>query len=117
MHSRSQCREELPHLQKLYEKHKDKGMVVLGLNFVDDKRIARVFLRENPATFPIIHDCSSAARRVVCDDYGNRTAAVPMSCIVDRQGRIVDAWLGHEGNHKRALAAMEKAGLQLTTDN
>jgi peroxiredoxin len=112
-----QCREELPHLQKLYEKHKDKGLVVLGLNFVDDKRIAQVFLRENPMTFPIIHDCSPAARRAVREHYKNKTAAVPMSCIIDPQGRIVDAWCGYEGNHKRALAALQKAGLQLTTDN
>ena len=112
-----ECREELPHLQQLYEKHKDNGLVILGFNFTDDKRIARAFLRENPLTFPIIHDCSAIARRVATDGYGDKTATVPMSCIIDRQGRVVDAWLGYEGNHKRALAALEKAGLPLTAGN
>ena len=112
-----QCRQELPHLQRLYEKCQDSGLVVLGFNFTDSKRIAQVFLRENPLTFPIIHDYSTIARRVATDGYGDKTAAVPMSCIIDRQGRIVDAWLGYEGNHKRALAALQKAGLPLTPDN
>jgi peroxiredoxin/outer membrane lipoprotein-sorting protein len=112
-----QCRQELPHLQGLSEKHKDNGLVVLGFNFTDDTRILQAFLRENPLTFPMIHDCSSLARRVAVQDYGDKAATMPMSCIINRQGRIVDAWLGYEGNHKRALAALEKAGLQLTTDN
>lgn len=112
-----QCRQELPHLQTLYEKHKESGLVILGLNWVDNKRIVQAFLREHPVTFPMVYDCSTIARRVVRDDYGNRTAAAPMSCIVDRQGRIVDAWLGYEGNHKRALVALEKAGLQPSTSN
>jgi len=112
-----QCREEWPQLQKLYERHKDKGLVVLGLNCVDDKRIAQVFLRENPATFPIIHDCSGIARKAVRIDYGDKTMAMPMSCIIDAQGRVVDAWCGYEGNHTRALAALQKAGLRLTAGN
>jgi len=112
-----QCRRELPHLQELSVKHKDNGLVVLGLNFTDDKRIIQAFLRENPLTFPMIHDCSSISRGVVAQGYGDKTATMPMSCIIDRQGRIVDAWLGYEQNHKRATDALQKAGLQLTPSN
>ena len=39
------------HLQEISEKYKDKGLVVLGLNCSDDKKIAAEFLRENSATF------------------------------------------------------------------
>lgn len=109
-----QCRRELPQLQKLYEEYKDTGLVVLGLDVTDDPQIARAFLDENPVTFPLIHDNSSAAKRIVLDACGDKTAITPMSCIIDRQGKVVDAWLGYEGNHERALAALEKAGLPLT---
>jgi peroxiredoxin/outer membrane lipoprotein-sorting protein len=112
-----QCREELPGLQSLHEQYKDNGLVILGLNCVDDKRIMRVFLRDNPATFPIIHDCSGIARKAVRVDYRNKTVAMPMSCVIDPQGRIVDAWCGYEGNHTRALAALEKAALQPKAGN
>jgi len=112
-----QCRQEWPHLQTLYEAHKDSGLVVLGLNCTDDEHILRAFLRENPVTFPIIHDGSPTARRVVLDGYANKTAAAPMNCIIDREGRIVDAWLGYDGNHQRALAALEKASLQPNASN
>ena len=40
------------HLQILHEKYKDKGLVILGFDFSDDKQIALDFLRENSATFP-----------------------------------------------------------------
>jgi len=112
-----ECRQEWPHLQGLYEKHKDGGLVVLGLNIVDDNRVLRAFLRENPVTFPMIHDGSATARGVVVTGYGNKRSMTPMSCIIDREGRIVDRWLRYEGNPTRARAALEKAGLSLATDN
>jgi len=111
-----QCRQELPHLQKWYEKNRNDDLVVFGVNSTDDKRILQAFLRENPVTFPVVHDCSSFARKAV-QDYGDKTATMPMSCIIDRQGKVVDAWLGYEGNHQRAMNALEKAGLRVTTDN
>lgn len=111
------CREELPRLQRLYEQHGNDGLVVLGFNSTDDKRVLRAFLRDNPLTFPLLHDGSTIARRVIADDYGDKTAIVPMSCIIDRQGTIVDRWFGYDGNHKRALAALEKAGLPVTAGN
>jgi peroxiredoxin len=107
------CREAMPHLQKLSEKYKDKGLVVLGFNCADDKRIAKKFMRENSVTFPNILDSSDAAEKVIFDGYKNRSGTVPLSYIIDTQGKIVDAWCGYEEGHKRALAALMKAGMQL----
>jgi hypothetical protein len=33
---------------------------------------------------------------------------VPLSYIIDRKGKSVDAWCGVDEGHKRALAAREK---------
>ncbi len=107
------CREAMPHLQKLSEKYKDKGLVILGFNCADDKRIARNFIRENSVTFPNILDSSDASEKVIFDGYRNRSGIVPLSYIIDTQGKVVDAWSGYEKDSKRALAALKKAGMQL----
>lgn len=99
------------HLQKLHEKYCDRGLVILGLNGSDDKRIAMEFLRENAATFPTILDSSDAATKVSFGDY--KCTGVPLNYIIDPQGRVVDAWYGYEEGHKRALAALKKAGLDV----
>ncbi len=99
------------HLQTLHEKHSGKGLVILGFNCSDDRAIAVEFLRENKATFPTILDSSEPATRTGFSDY--RMSGVPLNYIIDRQGKIVDAWYGYEKGHKRALAALEKAGLKI----
>jgi len=105
------CREEMCHLQELHEKYKDKGMVILGFNCSDDKRIAMEFLKENSATFTNILDSSDAATRTGFEGY--RMSGVPLNYIIDKEGKVVDAWYGYEKGHKRALDALRKAGLDL----
>jgi peroxiredoxin len=99
------------HLQKLHEQYRDKGLVILGFNCSDDKQIALEFLRENKATFPTILDSSEAATKVGFSDY--RASGVPLNYIVDHQGKVVDAWYGYQEGHQRALAALQKAGLEV----
>ena len=107
------CREEISHLQAFYENHKEKGSVILGFNCADDKRIAQYFIRENTITFPSIFDSSNAAKKVITDGYKNRSGMVPLSYIIDTQGNVVDSWYGYDEDHKRASAALKKAGMQL----
>jgi len=99
------------HLQKLYEKYKDKDVVILGFNCSDNRKIALEFLRDNSATFPNILDTSKTAVKVVFDSY--KSGGVPLNYIIDREGIIVDAWYGYEEGHKRAIEALEKAGAKL----
>jgi peroxiredoxin len=99
------------HLQTLHEKYGDKDLVILGFNCSDDKEIALEFFHENKATFPTILDSSRKASMVQFRDY--KGSGVPLNYVIDRQGKIVDAWYGYEEGHKRALAALEKAGLKI----
>lgn len=85
--------------------------MVLGFNCSDDKQIALDFLRENSATFPNILDSSDAATRTGFEGY--KMSGVPLNYIIDREGKVVDAWYGYEKGHKRAKAALEKLGLEL----
>jgi thiol-disulfide isomerase/thioredoxin len=99
------------HLQKLHEKYSGKDLVILGFNCSDDKKIALEFLGENGATFPTILDSSDAAIKVDFSDY--KGSGVPLNYIIDRQGKVVDAWYGYEEGHQRALAALKKGGLKV----
>ena len=99
------------HLQGLHEKHGGKDFVILGFNYADDRKIALEFLRENGATFPTILDASNAAREAAYKGY--KANGVPLNYIIDRQGKVVDTWYGYEQGHKRALAALKKAGVKL----
>ena len=99
------------HLQELYTQCKDKGLVVLGLNAADDKKIALEFLAANGATFPTILDSSEAAEKVQFLDY--RGSGVPLNYVIGRDGKIVDAWYGYQQGHPRAKAALRKAGIEV----
>lgn len=107
------CREQMQHLQQYHREHGDKGLTILGFNHADNQRIARAFLREHSITFATILDASHTAERVMCEDYGNRLKEAPLSCVIDRQGNLVDAWRGPDPNHTRALAALKEAGLDV----
>jgi len=101
------------HLQELYENYREKDLVVLGLNCADDREIALKFLAENSATFPNILDTSEAAITTCFQDYQTLSgySAVPLSYIIDREGKIVAGWYGM---HDEATVneVLEKLGLK-----
>ncbi len=99
------------HLQELYAQFKDKGLVILGFDFSDDKNIVLDFTHDNGITFPMVVDSSDAARKVGEEDY--RKAGDPTNYIIDRDGKIVDGWDGWFGREcPRAKAALEKLGIK-----
>jgi len=76
------------HLQELYAKYEAKGLVILGFDASDDKKIALEMMHENGVTFPNIIDSSDAAIRVCFQQYqGAYGSSVPMNYIIDREGR------------------------------
>lgn len=98
------------HLQEHHTKYKDKGLVILGFDASDDKKIALEMLRENGATFPNVIDSSDAAVKIQFRDY--RASGVPLNYIIDGDGKIVDTWYGYEEGHRRAMAAVQKVTLK-----
>jgi peroxiredoxin len=99
----------MSHLQKFYTKYQDKNVVVLGFNPSDDKEIALQMLRDNGVTFPNIIDSSEAAQKVCFQEYQRGDgSAVPMSYIIDPDGKVAAAWYGYEEGHPKAKAVLEK---------
>ena len=77
------CREEMPDMQALWEKTRDKGFVILAVAADrGEKKPVVAFARELALTFPILLDPDG--------DVRNRyeVAALPMSYLIGRDGRI-----------------------------
>ncbi|MHC4121451.1 MAG: redoxin domain-containing protein [Planctomycetota bacterium] len=104
------CREEIPYLEKLYGKHKSKGLIVLGFDFADDRQIALDFLHTHSVTFPNIVDNSDEAVKAGFFSYAARAA--PVNYIIDREGKIAAAWLGYDQTGKRGIEALAKLGIK-----
>jgi peroxiredoxin len=104
------CREEMPDLEALYRRNRDKGFTILGYNFADSQATISEMLESNHVTFPNVADSSEAAQRIALDAYN--AAAVPTNYIIDRRGRIAEAWLGYEKSDDRGTRALERQGIQ-----
>ena len=98
------------YLQKLHQKHAKQGLVVLGYNSADKREIALDLLKKNSLTFPSVLDSSPAAQETAVGNY--RTSAVPTTYVIDREGKIADAWIGYDPESDRVPKLLEKFGIK-----
>jgi peroxiredoxin len=102
------CRQEMPYLQSLYAKYKEQGLVVLGVNVLDDRAITREFLGEQGVTFPNILDASPRADEVYSRDY--RVGSIPLNYLINGDGIVVDGWIGNLEGNARVNSALRTLG-------
>ncbi len=82
----------------------------MGVNPADDRRIALAYLKANQVTFPIILDTSPAARKAMAQyETLADLDGVPLTYVIDRDGKIVDSWYGYEP--LKTESALKKLGL------
>lgn len=83
------CVEETPALQRMYEKYKDQGVVILGVN-LGEKDLIRVnqFVEQFGVTYPILLDPELYVR----DRYGVRS--YPTTFFVDASGTVREVKIG-----------------------
>ena len=75
------CEEEMPGMERLYQKYKDKGLVVLAISEdADGADAVTTFVKKHGLTFPIGLD----PKMSVAASYG--VWALPSTFIIDRQG-------------------------------
>jgi peroxiredoxin len=79
------CLQEFPHLQRIYETHKAKGFILLAVAMDGPETVANVapFVRRNRLNFPILLDEDSHVAAIY-----NPKKSVPLSVLIDRDGRI-----------------------------
>lgn len=76
------CVKEMPALQAQWEKWRDQGVVVLGVNTGEDEMTVQNFVRQTGVDFPILFDTDNEAVR----DYG--IVPMPTTFFVDKKGKI-----------------------------
>ncbi|RZS58341.1 TlpA disulfide reductase family protein [Sphaerotilus mobilis] len=82
------CREELPSLELLAQRHVDDRVQVITVNHRETDATLRRYLAADPLTLPVLRDRDGAASRAW-------TARVfPTTVVVDRQGRAAFSVIG-----------------------
>ena len=74
------CREEMPAMERLYQKYRDHGFVILGVNVKDDKKSAIAFVKELKISFPIAFDPAGEVGLL----YG--AWGLPATYLIDTKG-------------------------------
>lgn len=94
------CGEAMPALDRLYERYKDNGLVVVGVNVDQNVGNARRFLRRTRVSFPQVHDASHS----LADRYSPPT--MPSTYVIDRQGVVRHVHAGYRAGDARQLERM-----------
>jgi cytochrome c biogenesis protein CcmG/thiol:disulfide interchange protein DsbE len=98
------CREEMPSMERLWQRLRGKGFVLLAVS-QDEQGADAVapFVREHQLTFPVLVD----PEHQVGDRYG--VWGYPESFLIDREGRVVERVIGpRDWASPQQIAAIER---------
>lgn len=100
------CRQEMPQLNRLYEKYKASGFVLLGVNVDDDQRKAAEVAGKLGVTFPVLLDTDKQVSKL----YDLST--MPSTVIIDRDGKVRYVHrgylTGYEDNYEKQIRELLK---------
>jgi thiol-disulfide isomerase/thioredoxin len=103
------CRAALPHVSELARRHRDDGVVFIGINVMDpDLESVRAFVAKAGALmdYPVAIDAASdgADAGLMATAWLAEDQTIPKAFIVDRQARV--AWSGHPFRADEPLRAV-----------
>ena len=87
------CKQEMPAMEKLYQKLKGQGFEVLAVDMMEDKATVSAFVKTSGYTFPVLLDKTGEVGGN--DMYAAR--AIPTNYVVDKTGKIVGRKIGIDG--------------------
>ncbi len=84
------CRSEMPAIERVYQRYKDAGLIVIGLNMTsqDSESDVRAFVQELGLTLPIVLDRDGSVQ----SRY--QLLGLPSTYFIDRQGIIRSVIVG-----------------------
>jgi thiol-disulfide isomerase/thioredoxin len=85
------CRQTMPHIQELYDRHRERGFVVMSINVPqgrDEQAVARM-LRDLEITFPVYWDDGRA--QALYQAY-----TLPHMVLIDKTGRVRGEHIEHD---------------------
>jgi len=99
------CRQEMPHLQALYERYNSLGFELLAVNVEKDNADgARKWLEETPVTFPVLFDPNNQVTKLY------KVQTMPSTVLVARDGtmRFIHHGYkpGYEGEYQTQVRAL-----------
>lgn len=98
------CVREIPRLVRVYERYKDQGFVILGVNttYQDDRAKVAAFVRDQGIGYPVLYDTDNRVGK----EYTSRL--MPTSYLIDRDGKIVEIKVGEveEGQLSERVAEL-----------
>ncbi|MBI4607846.1 MAG: TlpA family protein disulfide reductase [Candidatus Rokubacteria bacterium] len=101
------CKEEMPSMERLYQRFKDQGLVVLAVSIdAEGAPVVTPFVKEHKLTYPVGLDPKMA----VAEKYGVR--ALPASYFVNKKGNLVALALGPRNWDSKAAHAFVESLLK-----
>lgn len=91
---------ELPRLNPLYEKYKDRGLEIIAVEGFRMEKLAKEFIEENQLTYRFVQD-NEGDDAVVRKIY--KVNGFPTTFIIDRNGRVIYSHLGFEAGDEEKL--------------
>ena len=101
------CVAEMPHIRKIYNRHKAKGFVVIAVSMdgLDAAQDVLAFVKRNEMTFPVLVDTDSHIAAMY-----NRARTAPVSILIDKTGHVVNVREGYTpGDEKFVEDDIERA--------
>jgi peroxiredoxin len=100
------CRQEMPHLNRLYGKYREAGFTLLGVNIDEDPERAVGLAARLGLQFPVLLDTDKKVSRL----YDLST--MPSTVLIDRDGRLRHVHLGYregvEATYERQVRELLK---------
>jgi peroxiredoxin len=89
------CRQEMPHLSKLYDKYRGSGFELLAVNVDEEQAKAIGLAQQLKLKFPVLFD---GERKQVSGLYDLK--AMPSTVIIDRDGRVRHVHRGYRDGYE-----------------
>ncbi len=103
------CRDSVPHLIGLQKKYQDQGLEVVGLNVggPDDESQVPAFAKEFGIQYALARPDEDLVTFLLSD-----SDAIPQTFVFDRQGQLVERFVGFGPETGKHLDAAVESGLQ-----
>jgi peroxiredoxin len=88
------CRKEIPHLNRIADKYKSSGLVLMGVNVDDDVRNASDVATKLKVSFPVLLDTDKRVSKLY--DLNS----MPSTMVIDRSGRVRYLHRGYQDGYE-----------------
>lgn len=97
------CKQEMPHLNQLYDKYRSTGFVLLGVNVDDDPAKAAAEAAKLGIRFPVLLDSAKAVSKAYALN------AMPTTFVIDRDGQVRHVHQGYRNGFEQVYEQQVRA--------